>query len=46
MRSDHGGQSVSIYNDLTRTDFPGASKKELNDIDNHMTDALDDILMG
>lgn len=37
---------MSIYNDLTRTGFPGASKKELNDIDNHMTDALDDILMG
>lgn len=37
---------MSIYNDLTRTGFPGGSKKELNDIDNHMTDALDDILMG
>jgi len=37
---------MSIYNDLTRKGFPGASKKELNDIDNHMNDALDDILMG
>lgn len=37
---------MSIYNDLARNGFPGASKKELNAIENHMSDALDDILMG
>lgn len=37
---------MTLYNDIAKTHFPGATKKELNAIDNHMSDALDDILMG
>lgn len=37
---------MSIYNDLVRADFSGKTKEELNAIDNHASDALDDILMG
>lgn len=37
---------MSIYKDLARSGFFGATKKELNEIENHASDALDDILMG
>lgn len=37
---------MSIYNDLVRAGFSGKTKEELNAIDNHASDALDDILMG
>ncbi|MGY9520973.1 ubiquinol-cytochrome C reductase [Citrobacter freundii] len=37
---------MSIYNDLVAVGFKGKTKEDLNDIDNHASDALDDILMG
>ncbi|EAQ7239247.1 ubiquinol-cytochrome C reductase [Salmonella enterica] len=37
---------MNIYNDLVRAGFSGKTKEELNAIDNHVSDALDDILMG
>lgn len=37
---------MSLYNDLAKMHFPGASKEELTAIDNDMSDGLDNILRG
>lgn len=37
---------MSLYNDIARSYFPGATKEELNDIANNASDALEGILCG